>query len=75
MYLLIIKTIKYLILAGIFGLSTVIGFLISKSYQNRVEELKEFKNVLNIMKTKIRFTYEPLLEIFKHIAKDNESEV
>ena len=75
MYLLIIKTIKYLILAGIFGLSTAIGFLISKSYQNRVEELKEFKNVLNIMKTKIRFTYEPLLEIFKQIAKDNESEV
>ena len=75
MYLLIIKTIMYLILAGIFGLSTAIGFLISKSYQNRVEELKEFKNVLNIMKTKIRFTYEPLLEIFKQIAKDNESEV
>ena len=27
------------------------------------------------MKTKIRFTYEPLAEIFKQISKDNESEV
>ena len=27
------------------------------------------------MKTKIKFTYEPLAEIFKQISKDNESEV
>ena len=60
---------------GIFGLSTAIGFLISKSYQNRVVELKEFKNILNIMKTKIKFTYEPLVEIFKQIAKDNDTEI
>lgn len=52
-----------------------IGLLIAKSYQNRVVELKEFKNILNIMKTKIKFTYEPLAEIFKQISKDNESEV
>jgi len=56
-------------------LSTAIGLLIAKSYQNRVVELKEFKNILNIMKTKIKFTYEPLAEIFKQISKDNESEV
>ena len=62
-------------LLAIFALSTAIGLLIAKSYQNRVVELKEFKNILNIMKTKIRFTYEPLAEIFKQISKDNESEV
>ena len=75
MYLSIIQGVKYLLLIGIFGLSTSIGFLISKSYQNRVVELKEFKNILNIMKTKIKFTYEPLVEIFKQIAKDNDTEI
>ena len=64
-----------MLLIGIFGLSTAIGFLISKSYQNRVVELKEFKTILNIMKTKIKFTYEPLAEIFKQIAKDNDTEI
>lgn len=67
--------IKYILLIAIFGLSTGIGILISKSYENRVIELKEFKNVLNIMKTKIKFTYEPLAEIFKQISKDNQTNV
>lgn len=75
MYLSIIQGVKYTLLVGIFGLSTAIGFLISKSYQNRVLELKEFKSILNIIKTKIRFTYEPLAEIFRQVAKDNESEI
>lgn len=75
MYLSIIQGVKYLLLIGIFGLSTSIGFLISKSYQNRVVELKEFKTILNIMKTKIKFTYEPLAEIFKQIAKDYDTEI
>ena len=75
MYLSIIQGVKYLLLIGIFGLSTAIGFLISKSYQNRVVELKEFKTILNIMKTKIKFTYEPLREIFLQISKDNNTKI
>lgn len=75
MYLSIMHVIKYILLIGIFGLSTAIGMLISKSYYNRVVELKELKNILNIMKTKIKFTYEPLAEIFKQIAKDNETNI
>ena len=71
----IMQGIKYILLIVIFGLSTGIGILISKSYENRVIELKEFKNILNIMKTKIKFTYEPLAEIFKQISKDNQSNV
>lgn len=71
----VMQGIKYILLIAIFGLSTGIGILISKSYENRVIELKEFKNVLNIMKTKIKFTYEPLAEIFKQISKDNQTNV
>ena len=75
MYLSIMQGIKYILLMGIFGLSTGIGLVISKSYENRVVELREFKNILNMMKTKIKFTYEPLAEIFKQIANKNETNI
>ena len=75
MSLSVIKTLKYILLLIIFGLSTSIGMAIAKAYGNRVDELKEFKNILNIMKTKIKFTYEPLGEIFRQIAKDNDTEI
>ena len=75
MYLSVMQGIKYVLLIAIFGLSTAIGMAISKTYENRVVELKEFKNILNIMKTKIKFTYEPLAEIFKQISKDNDTSV
>ena len=68
MLLSIIQVTKYILLLAIFALSTAIGLLIAKSYQNRVVELKEFKNILNIMKTKIKFTYEPLAEIANQIT-------
>ena len=69
------QIIKYMLLFTIFSLSTAIGFVISKMYENRVIELKEFKNILNIIKTKIKFTYEPLAEIFKQISKDNSNNI
>lgn len=75
MHLSVMQVIKYILLVAIFGLSTAIGLAISKSYGNRVIELKEFKNILNVMKTKIKFTYEPLAEIFKQIANKNETNV
>ena len=45
MHLSIMKGIKYILLVAIFGLSTAIGLAISKTYENRVVELKEFKNI------------------------------
>ena len=75
MYLSIIQGIKYILLIVIFGLSTAIGLAIAKTYENRVFELKEFKAILNSLKTKIKFTYEPLAEIFKQIANKNETNV
>lgn len=75
MLLYVIQGIKYILLIAIFGLSTGIGILISKSYENRVIELKEFKNILNIIRTKMKFTYEPLAEIFRQISNDNETDI
>ena len=61
--------LKYIILVAIFGGSCTIGNLISKKYKNRVIELREFKETINIIKTKIRFTYQPLKEIFEELSK------
>ena len=60
--------IKLLLFFFIFMSSTLIGILISKKYVNRVAELIEFKSFLDILKTKIRYTYEPLGEIFNDIS-------
>lgn len=62
------QIIKYLELILILSASTYIGILISKKYLNRVKDLKEMKNALNIFTTKIKFTYQPIPQIFKEIS-------
>lgn len=57
----------------IFLSSSAIGILVSKKYEDRVNELKEFKNALNMFKAKIKFTYEPIPEIFEEISKQINS--
>jgi stage III sporulation protein AB len=67
--------VKTILLFAIFSLSTGIGILISKMYENRVKELRQFKNILNIIKAKIKFTYEPLTEIFNQISQEKSSKI
>lgn len=67
--------IKYVILTVILGISIWIGILVSKKYKDRVMELKEFRNSLNILENKIKFTYEPLQEIFKQISDNLENNI
>ncbi len=63
------QIIKYIILFLILIISSVIGRMLSKKYVHRLEELEEMKSALNILKTKIKFTYEPIPEIFEEISK------
>lgn len=60
--------VKYLILFFIFGTTSFIGILIGKKYSNRVKELQEIKNALAMFEAKIKFTYEPIPEIFKEMS-------
>lgn len=62
--------IKYFILIVILCASTGIGLLVSKKYKDRVIELREFRNALNILENKIKFTYEPLQEIFDQMSEN-----
>ena len=61
--------IKYCMLFLILILSSLIGRFLSKKYVYRLQELEEMKNALNIFKTKIKFTYEPIPEIFTQISE------
>ena len=72
------QIIKYLMLLFVFIGSSFIGRCIAKKYSYRLEELEEMKNILNVFKSKIRFTYEPIPEIFREItnnAKENIGQI
>ena len=55
--------------------SSYTGLLISKRYSNRSDELKQIKTALNMIKTKIKFTYEPLSEIFEQISNSFSNDI
>ena len=72
------QVIKYFMLLLVFISSSFIGRCIAKKYSYRLEELEEIKNILNVFKSKIRFTYEPIPEIFREIgsqAKENVGQI
>lgn len=61
--------LKFVFLSFIFLISFYLGDLISKRYSLRVKELKDIENALNIIESKIKFTYEPIPEIFMQTSK------
>lgn len=67
--------IKYCMLFFVFLASSLIGKYISQKYRYRLEELEEIKNTLNILKTKIKFTYEPIPEIFEEISNNTSENI
>lgn len=67
--------IKYLILISIFSFSSYAGIIISKKYQERVEELKQMKSALSIFMAKIKLTYEPIPQIFNEIGNSSNSNI
>ncbi|MBR3163255.1 MAG: stage III sporulation protein AB [Clostridia bacterium] len=69
------QVFKFILLFLILGGSSYIGVLISKVYINRTEELKQIKTALNMLETKIKFTYEPLPEIFEQISNTLSSNI
>lgn len=69
------QLIKYFILFLILILATMEGKYLSKKYVYRLEELEDIKNALNILKSKIKFTYEPIPEIFEEISKTSSRNI
>ena len=57
--------IRYIFFILVVAGSTSIGFLLLKSYGDRVKELKILSNFINILQNKIKFTHKPLSAIFE----------
>ena len=64
-----IMWLKFLIWSLLLLITSWIGIILSKKYSNRVKELRQLKSALNIIENKIKFTYEPIPEIFKEISR------
>ena len=67
--------IKYILIIFVFLAFTYIGNTYSKKYVNRVQELEKMENLLNIFKSKIKFTGLTIQEIFNQIYDDNKDVV
>lgn len=61
--------IKYIGIFLVFAVSVLLGYFWAKKYTERVNELKELQTALNLLETKIKYTYEPLPEIFSQMGE------
>lgn len=61
---------KTILLIAVLGMCTVLGIMKANKYKLRVIDLQDMKKALNLAITKMRYTYEPLPELFKEISKD-----
>ena len=68
-------TIKLVLFFLIIASASGIGTMLSQKYINRVKQLKSFKSALNMLETKMQYTYLPLKEIFLDISKSLPGEV
>lgn len=62
--------VKCIILILILGICTTIGMTISQKYKKRELELKEIKTALNMFKSKIKYTYDPIPDTFMEISEN-----
>lgn len=62
------ELIRYMFLISILACSTSIGFLLSKRYVDRLNELTDLYVLINILQNKIKFTQLPLKETFEQIG-------
>lgn len=62
--------VKYFLLVLILILFSMIGKFKAKKYVYRLEELEDVLNALNILKNKMKFTYEPIPGVFREISEN-----
>lgn len=60
--------LKLILLALVFGTSSLIGIKLSNSYVIRANNLKQFKKALRMMEAKITYTYDMLPDLFGYIS-------
>lgn len=65
--------IKWIVLLSILLISSLLGISFGNRYKERVSDLKTIKSALNMFKTKIEYTYEPLPIVFSEISREFNS--
>lgn len=67
--------IKYILIFFVFAIFVIIGNLYSKKYSNRLNELEQINSILNVFKSKIKFTCLTIQEIFEQIYEENNNNI
>ncbi len=67
--------VKAVLMILILAISIFIGICISNRYSKRVKDLMEMQEALNIFEEKIKFTYEPIPDVFEEISKKFNSNI
>ncbi len=62
--------LKIVLLTMVLAMCSFLGIIKANRFKLRVIDLCEMKKALNLIITKMRYTYEPLPELFKEISKD-----
>lgn len=65
--------IKLLLLLVIVTLSTFIGILISKKYSSRVDEIQDLISALEILESRLNYTYDTIPDAFSFVGKHMRS--
>ena len=60
--------LKIILLFSVFGISTFLGYIMANKYKGRLHDLKLILSILNIIETKMKYTYEALPQIFEDIS-------
>ncbi len=63
--------LKYVCIILLFFACIFLGRLFAKKFIMRLKELEEMKSALNVFETKVKFTYEPIPEIFGYISEND----
>lgn len=66
---------KILFLLAVFVLSTMIGMIVARKYSTRVNELEETISALEILESRINYTYDTIPEIFDFISRHLKTNV
>lgn len=61
-------TIKITALFMILLLSSFIGYLISNKYSQRVKELEDIVSALDLLETRVKYTYDTICDSFEFVA-------
>ncbi len=67
--------IKSIMLFSVFGITTFLGLMMANKFKERVKDLKAILSILNIIETKIKYTYEPLPQIFEDISNQFKTNI